>query len=436
MKRIISFLIACLLILSIKSSAQSKAQKFTVSDIPVIIKPTVKDIINVSVYYRGGVANYKADKAGIGNLALSGATECGTKMFTKDAFKDKADEYGISIYGSGTYDYGNISLNCISKYFNEGWGLLTEAVINPVYNEKEFDLLKEKVLSGIKQEESDPDSKITKMAIDNTFKGTVYETDPQGEINTVSNLTAADAKSYYYNNLLNKNKMFIVVVGKISKEDITARIKKAFSNLPSKPYTSPVYKAPAITSNTINIVPRKLATNYIIGVVNAPTFSSNDFVANRLALVTFSQNLFTEIRTKRNLSYAPYAYTAQQEMPYSVMYVSTTNPVASINAMADEIKRLKTQGFSQKEFNDSKNQFITSNYMKQESTNAMAASLGTAEVLGNWKMSEEFIDKVQKTTPAEMTKIFQTYVRGINWNYLGDEKAADDAKSAFNAAVN
>ena len=436
MKQIISFLITFLLISTTNLSAQNKAEKFTVNGIAVLIKPTVKDIINVSVYYRGGVANYKADEAGIGNLALSGATECGTKKYTKDVFKDMADQYGISIYGSETYDYGNISLNCISKYFEEGWSLLTEAVKNPAYNEREFDLLKEKVIAGIKQEESDPDSKITKMAIDNTFKGTVYETDPQGEINTVGNLTAADAKAYYYNNLLNKNKMFIVVVGKISKEDITARIKKAFSDVPSKALIRPAYKAPAITSNTVNIIPRKLATNYIIGVVNAPTFTSNDFVANRLALVTFSQNLFTEIRTKRNLSYAPYAYTAQQEMPYSVMYVSTTNPAASVQVMADEIKRLKTQGFSQKEFNDSKNLFITNNYMKQESTNAMAASLGMAEVLGNWKMSEEFIDKVQKTTPAEMTKIFQTYVKGISWNYLGDEKAAEDAKGSFNAAVN
>lgn len=436
MKRIMSVLIACLVMLSIKTSAQSKAQKFTVSGIQVIIKPTVKDIINVSVYYRGGVADYKADEAGIGNLALSGATECGTKKYTKDAFKDKADEYGISIYGSGTYDYGNISLNCISNYFDEAWDLLTEAIINPVYNEKEFDLMKEKVLSGIKQQESDPDSKITKMAIDNTFKGTVYETDPNGTINSVSKLTAANAKAYYYDKLLNKNKMFIVVVGKISKEDITARIKKAFSGLPSNPYINPVYKAPVITSNTINIVPRKLSTNYIIGVFNAPAFTSNDFVANRLALVTFSMNLFTEIRTKKNLSYAPYAYTASQQMPYSIMYVSTTNTAASVRVMVDEIKRLKTQGFSQKEFNDSRNLFITGNYMKQESTNAMAASLGSAEVLGDWKMSEEFIDKVQKTTPADMTKIFQTYVQGINWNYLGDEKSAENAKTAFDATVN
>ena len=69
--------------------------------------------------------------------------------------------------------------------------------------------------------------------------------------------------------------------------------------------------------------------------------------------------------------------------------------------------------------------------MKQESTDAMASSLGTSEVLGNWKMSEEFINLVQKTTPAEMSDVFRKYVKGINWNYLGDQKAADEAKSAF-----
>jgi predicted Zn-dependent peptidase len=61
----------------------------------------------------------------------------------------------------------------------------------------------------------------------------------------------------------------------------------------------------------------------------------------------------------------------------------------------------------------------------------MASSLGTCEVLGNWKMSEEFINLVQKTTPAEMSYVFRKYVKGVNWNYLGDQKAADEASSAF-----
>lgn len=436
MKHIVLCSIVVFSFFTINTFAQSAAEKFTVEGIPVIMKTTVKDIVNVSVYYRGGVANYKADQAGLGNLALSAATECGTKKYTKDAFKDKADTYGIDINSNGTYDYGMINLNCITKYFNEGWDLLSEAVNNPVYEEKEFDLLKQKVISGIKSQESNPDSKINKMAIHNTFKGTAYATDPSGEVTTVTALTAADAKSYYYSALLDKSKMFIVVVGKVSKQEITDKIKKSFGAIASKPYVSPTYKTPNIDSNSINVVSRKLATNYIMGVVNAPNFSADDFVANRVAFVTFSQNLFTEIRTKRNLSYAPYAYSVQQEMPYSIMYVSTTKPKEAVQVMVDEIKRIKENGFSQKEFNDSKNLFITSNYMKHESTSAMAASLGNAEVLGNWKMSEEFIGRVQKTTPQEMTNSFKKYIKGVNWNYLGDEKAAEEAKGSFESSVN
>jgi predicted Zn-dependent peptidase len=50
-------------------------------------------------------------------------------------------------------------------------------------------------------------------------------------------------------------------------------------------------------------------------------------------------------------------------------------------------------------------------------------------------MSDEFIDKVQKVTPADMTESFKKYIKGINWNYLGDEKAADAAKDAFDKKV-
>jgi len=431
MKYIICSILTGLILIN-TGAGQNEAQKFSVDGITVLMKPTIKDIINVSVYYRGGVADYSADKAGLADLAISATTQCGTKNYSKDSFKDKADKYGISISGFSTYDYGEINLNCISKYFDEGWSLLAAAVRNPIYNEKEFALLKQKAISRIKSQESDPDSKIEKMAVDNTFKGTVYETDPEGDTGTIKNITAEEAKDFYYKTLLNKNKIFIVIAGKISKADITARIKKAFGDMPSQPYQTPEYSTPEITVNSLHIEPRTLATNYILGVMNSPSYTSPDYVANRVAFATFSQNLFTEIRTKRNLSYAPYAYTVTNKMPYSLMYVSTTDPKASIEVMVNEIKRLKKDGFSKKEFTESKNLYITTNYMKEESTSALASSLGNAEILGDWKMSEEFINKVQKLTPADMTNSFSKYIKGINWNYLGDEKAADAAKEAFN----
>ena len=130
-----------------------------------------------------------------------------------------------------------------------------------------------------------------------------------------------------------------------------------------------------------------------------------------------------------------YILSQNSSLPYSYMYVSTTDPKTSVEVMVNELNRLISNGFSQKEFNDIRNLFITSNYMKEESTDRLATSLGQADILGNWKMDEEFIDKIQKTTPADMTRVFKKYIHGINWNYLGDEKAADNAKADFTMKV-
>ncbi len=435
MKRIIFLLVTGLLIIPSVLWAQQPADTFTVEGIMVIRKPTVKQIINVSVYYIGGVTNYPADEAGIENLALAGTTDCGTRSYTKDEFKNMADTYGIHIYGSSNYDYGKISLNCISKYFDKGWNLLAEAVNHPVYNENDFKLLKQKIIARIKNQAANPSSKIQKMAIETTFKGTAYATDPLGELNTVNQLSASDVKSYYYNTLLNKNRMFIVVVGKLSKAVISQKIGEAFGSLPEKPYASPSYEVPVIASNSLYIEPRKLSTNYIAGIANAPAFTADDFVANQLAIAALSDNFFEEIRTKRNLSYAPYAYSVRRKMPYSYLFVSTPKPKAAVGVMMDEIRRLRTKGFSQKEFTEMRDLFITRNYMRQQSTDAMAANLGISKILGDWKMPQEFIGKVRQTTPDELTNAFRKYVKGINWNYLGNTAAVDSAKAVFKTSV-
>ncbi len=67
------------LFITLGAIAQSKATSFDVAGIKVILKPTQKEIVNISVYFRGGVTNYAAEQAGIEHLALAATTECGTK---------------------------------------------------------------------------------------------------------------------------------------------------------------------------------------------------------------------------------------------------------------------------------------------------------------------------------------------------------------------
>lgn len=434
MKKItLSIILFCAV--AIAATAQSATTSFTVGGITVIYKPTQKQIINVSVYFRGGVNNYTADKAGIENLTISGVTECGTTKYAKDVFKDKADEYGISVYGSAGRDNALIGLNCISKYFNQGWDLLAQAVTNPVFEEGEFNKLKQKVLAGVKQSEGNPDSKLSDMAMQNAFAGTPYAINPSGTEESLGNIKAADAKDYYYKTLLNKNRMFIVVVGNISKADITAKISAAFASIPALPYQPQALQAPVFKGNTINTVERQVATNYITGMMNAPVYTSADYIPFRLAFASLSDKLFTEIRTKRNLSYAPAAYARGGAIPYSAVYVTTTNPKAAVEVMVNQVNELKKNGFTEKDLKNSKALFITSNYMKDESTNAIAASLATAETLGNWKIAEAIPNLINSTTQTQMTAAFKKYITGIKWNYLGIKKQAEEASAEFNLPV-
>ncbi len=124
--------------------AQSETQSFDADGIKVIFKPTIKNVIEVRIFFRGGVTNYPKSQAGIENIALNATVNCGTKKYHTTAFKDTADKYGVILSGGSTFDYGYIRVNCISKYFNQGWDLFSEAVMTPVFDAEQVKLLKEK----------------------------------------------------------------------------------------------------------------------------------------------------------------------------------------------------------------------------------------------------------------------------------------------------
>ncbi|OCX54501.1 hypothetical protein BEL04_09695 [Mucilaginibacter sp. PPCGB 2223] len=414
--------------------AQQHTTSFDVDGIKVIFKPTVKDVISVRMYFRGGVANYSAEQAGIEGLAVAGTTECGTRKYDANKFRDRADEYGIEIGGSTDYDYSDINMICVSKYFDQGWDLFSEAVMHPVYDDNELQLLKNKVIAGIKQEQTDPDAHIAQLVMRNAFKGTIYAANPKGTESTVLALPASVIKTYY-EKLLNKNRMFIVVAGRISKDNLVAKIKASFANIPSMPYQPPTYEPPVIEGNNVLAEDKALATNYVSAVMNAPRMTSPDYTAFHLGMSGLSGTLFAEIRTKRNLSYAPGAYAANQQMPYAVMYVSTLSPGEAVSVMMEELNRIKASGVTASGLKELKSSYITSSYVKQQESNAITGNLGQAEIMGDWNLFETAPDKVEEVTADQILKALNKYIVGVRWSYLGDVKLANEAAAAFKIPV-
>jgi len=154
--------------------------------------------------------------------------------------------------------------------------------------------------------------------------------------------------------------------------------------------------------------------------MNAPAYGTSETYAMQIAFGILADHLFDEIRTKRSLSYAPSASYSTNINPYSNIYVSTTDPKQAVSVMIDELKKLKKEGFSEKEIKDQKSGYLTSYYMGLETNSAQTLGLGMAEVKGNWKNFNSFIENINKVSPKEVNTVFNKYIEGIRWSYLGD----------------
>jgi len=394
----------------------------------VIHKKTNKKVITSSLIVKGGTANYTKALEGVESLAFQLAVEGGTSDYVKDVFHGKLEKLGSEITASSGYDYGAITLTSLKRNFNDSWNLFADAIVNPLLTEDEFDLLKTQMVTGAQQSDADPDSKLRNLAMENVFPGLPYANIAEGTASSLTDMKHADVVSHY-KKVMVKNNLFLIVIGNISQGEIEAVVEKTLAKLPAGEAMAINYGAINIENSKVSIQPREIETNYVRGYMNAPDAGTNDFVAMQVAMSIVGDRMFKEIRTKRNLSYAPAAYLPSviTGRPYVVWYVTTDKPNEAIQVMFDEIKSLRTVGFSDKELKDKKAGFLTRHFMQQETGASQARTLALAELSGAGAANtDEFLNKVNALSTADINNVFKKYSDAIHWTYLGDESKVDE----------
>jgi len=410
-----------------QSPATVQGKEMLVSGIKVVLKSTVNKVISANLVFLGGTQNYPKELQGIENAALGATAECGTKTMTRDQFLDKLESTGSEINGFSGLDFGLISLRCVKANWDATWSLFADAVVNPSFNDKDFLTYRQKLIAQVKMRESNPDGSLNDLASHTVFKGTRYEAIPQGTAESLSQISSAAARAYY-SKILNKAQIFLVVVGDIKEADLKAKVEKAFAGLPQGSFTPAAATALDVTTSDFETESRPLATNYILGVMGAPASTSANYRAYQLGMRVLYDHMFREVRTKRNLSYAPAAYMRTSLINSATLYVTTTQPNTTAKVMIDEINSVRTNGFSDKEVREKKNEFLTAYYMQQESNAAQAQSLAGAQVLfGNWKRAITVNDEINALTLRDVNGAMKTSIKAIKWVYLGKPEQANPA---------
>lgn len=417
-----NFLILISLLSASVASAQKPAYDMTVDGVKVIVQPSGNDIVEVQTIIKGGVMNYPENKAGIESLAMTALTECGTAKHDKNSFKDILDKVSAQVYGYAGKDYSVLRMNCVKTDFDTVWPLYVEALTQPKFDEKEFARIKDNALSRLKGMESQPDFAVNKYADKVAFAGRNYAKDPSGTTESLTPLTVQETKAYYQN-LLVKSRLLVVVVADLDKADIETKVKGLLNGI--KPGAAFTLKKESFKAykNTFASMPRAIATNYLIGTTSGPQPGTPDFNAFNVAMRIFYDRHFLEVRTNNGLSYAPGAYFSNGATSVARFSVSTTEPDKYIAVFDKLVDKVKGSGFTPDEVKNMKITYLTSFYYKQETNSAQASSLASNEVLhNNWKRSLTLAEDVKGLSVADVNNAFRKYIGGISWVYLGDTK--------------
>lgn len=422
-------MVLALLAIASPSFAQSapKIEDFTVSGIHVIHKPiSANDVVAVQLFVRGGAAAITPANAGIEQLIVD-AAPLGTTKYTKEQFSAAATKNGAEIGGSAALEFTSMTLRAVRQHWDASWDLFAEAVAHPTFPEAEVAVARGQLVNQVRQRTDDPDSFLEHVSDSVLFAGHPFAPEPRGTPASVAKLTSADLAKWHARRFTRWN-LLIVVVGNVSRDDLTAKIGASFGGLPASGGTvAPVPALPAMKPS-VTIMTRALPTNYIQGVFVAPPRVSRDAAAVQLAARLLNDRLFEEVRTKRNLTYAVASFVRGGSVGRGELYVTATEPDTTLKVMLAEVRRLQREPVSAERLQESVNDYITDYWLSQETNLAQASQLGSFELTGGgWRNALALVDKVKAVTPADVRRVAQRYFRNARFVVVGDPKKIDRA---------
>jgi zinc protease len=410
-----------------QSTAADSTSDFITSNGLKVIHRRVQgnEVVAVQIYFRGGSRNINEKNAGIESLLFEVAQQ-GTKSFSKSQINRELARMGTVVDAAGGYDYSVIAMKCVRQNFDRSWQLLSDVVLNPLFEEREVALVKDQMVNALRQENDLPETQVAKISTNLLYKSHPYINSPDGTIESVRSLTAADLKAHH-SRLLQTSRMTVVVVGNLTLDEIKQKVETGFGKLAKGEYE---LAAPPLFANAANpefqMVEKGVATNYIRGTFAAPPLNHPDYPAFYVAVNILGQLFFQEVRVKRNLTYTADATLLSHGANSGFVVVTTPKPNETLNVMFDQIDFLQRNVLREEGLRSLIGGMLTSYYSKLETNDAQAARLAEYELLGGgWRRLQSWIDDLSKVKPEDVQRVSSAYLKNFHFAAIGNPSQFD-----------
>ncbi len=400
-------------------------------------------LIQYSIVLNGGHILETKEKAGIASFVANMLNE-GTATKTPEELEEAIELLGARIRVSSGTENINISVNCLSRNYENTIALVEEMLLQPRWDEEQFQLVKTRMINNIRRNQASP----TYLA-SNAFNQLVYGEDhilaipEEGTPESLQSITLDDLKNFYKSNF-SPTLTKMNIAGNIKKDRVLKGMESISTNwapfnveiaeiaVPSFPDKSVIYfvDVPGAKQSVIAVgsygIPRTANVFYPATVMNYKLGGS------------FNGYLNLILREEKGFTYgARSGFYGGKE--YGIFQASTSVRSSateeSVQIIKDEMEKYR-QGISDEDLFFTKNALIKSNALEFETLRAlqgMLTSISTYNLPFDYVKKEE--ETVKSMTLEKHRELALEFLKTNNMFYVVVGDAATQLKSLENIGL-
>ena len=346
-------------------------------------------LVSYELVLRGGHLLDPIEKPGVANLVANLMNE-GTKNKTPMELEEEIDFLGASIRIHSGRESMAIGVNCLARNFEKTLAIVEEMLLEPRWDEEEFELAKTRLVNGIKRSKADANS-VASEAFNKLLYGEdhIFGVPSVGTEESVATITLDDLKAFYNKNISPSIASF-QIAGAVSP----ARVEKALNGIASKwevkDVVIPEYKLPEpLKESKVYFVDMPGAKQSALTVGNlAMTQNDKDFypayVMNYQLGGVFGSHINMVLREEKGYTYGARSGFNGTKIPgpFKVSTSVVTDATLESLEIIRDLTEAYKEGISEEELEFTKNAILKSNTRHFETMDNMLNMLWMIDYYG------------------------------------------------------
>lgn len=382
-------------------------------------------LVEFSLTFKGGLLLDNPDKIGVANLMTDIMME-GTKNKTPLELEEAIDRLGADIRMYTTDETIVIRARALADKFDQIYALFEEILLEPRWDEKEFERLKRKTIETINRRNSQPSAIASDVFNKLTFGENILAHSTLGTVESVENITIDDLKSFY-DKYYSPSVAYLSIAGDVEQSKVVSTFQALEETWSAREVAYPDFiEQPKPEKARVYFVdvPKAKQSEIRIGYLSLPYTHADYYpatVMNYKLGGSFSGFLNLILREEKGFTYGARSRFTGTEYPGPFMAyaaVKSNTTFESVKIFHDQMQQYR-EGISAEDLEFTKNALIKSNARNFETLSELRDML---EKIARYDLPHDYIKQreqiVQDMSLARHKALAQKYLVPDKMIYL------------------